>query len=267
MHHGVPRQVDVLGKAAPQVGRLLGRRVAVADRIGIVAPVGILAVAVLAEMAPLALAAGDVVLDEHEVALAESLAPGELAAGLGDHADVLVAHDDRRVGRRLLVELDVGAADAGHLHLHEGAVGRDVRHGKLAQLRPARTGTHRRQNLLCHLNDSSPSRPNGRSSACLPKRKAPVKPARRGFAMLSPCSAHCRTVPSTATPWIACARGRAIASASVTTPPSWWPRCHAAFPAVRRARPWWRSGSASNGTSSGCSSRPTRWWWTICRRP
>src|SRR6266704_1323737 len=64
------------------------------------APVGILAVAVLAQVAPLALAAHDVVLDEHEVAFHEAFAPGELATRLGDGADVLVAHDHGRVGRR-----------------------------------------------------------------------------------------------------------------------------------------------------------------------
>ena len=63
----------------------------------------------------------DVVLDEDEIAFLEALALGELAAGLGDIADVLVAHDGGLVVRRMLVELDVGAADAGDLHLHQGA--------------------------------------------------------------------------------------------------------------------------------------------------
>src|SRR2546425_293365 len=83
------------------------------------APAGVLAVAVLPLVAPLALAAHYVVLDEDEVALLEALAADELAPRLGDDADVLVAHDDRRARRRGPVELDVGAADPGHLHLHE----------------------------------------------------------------------------------------------------------------------------------------------------
>ena len=121
MHHRVPRQIDVLREAAPQVRRLLVRGVAVADRVGIGAPVGVLAMPVLAGVAPLALAAAHVVLDEHQVAFLEALALGELAAGLGDDADVLVAHDGGLVVRRMLVELDVGAADAADLHLHQRA--------------------------------------------------------------------------------------------------------------------------------------------------
>jgi hypothetical protein len=75
------------------VRRALGGGVAVADAVRVGAPVGVLAVAVLALVAPLALAAHHVVLDEDEVAFLETLAPGELAARLGDIADVLVAHD------------------------------------------------------------------------------------------------------------------------------------------------------------------------------
>ena len=60
-------------------------------------------------------------LDEDEIAFLEALALGEFAAGLGDSADVLVTHDGGFVVRRVLIELDVGAADAGDLHLHQGA--------------------------------------------------------------------------------------------------------------------------------------------------
>src|SRR5262249_58630501 len=63
VHDGVPGKVDVLGKAAPEMGRLFGRGVAITDAVRIVAPVGVLAMTVLAEMAPFALAAHDVVLD------------------------------------------------------------------------------------------------------------------------------------------------------------------------------------------------------------
>ena len=150
VHHRVPRQIDVLREAAPQVRRLLGRGVAVADGVGVGAPVGVLAVAVLAGVAPLALAAHHVVLDEDEIAFLEALAPGELAAGLGDVADVLVAHDGGLVVRRVLVELDVGAADAADLHLHQRGVRRDVRHRIFADLGLARSGPHRRQHFLCH---------------------------------------------------------------------------------------------------------------------
>src|SRR5262249_44654764 len=109
VHDGVPGKVDVVRKAAPEMGCFLGRGVAVADGVGVTPPVGVFAVTVLAEMAPLALATGDVVLDEYQVALLETLAPGELAARLGDDADVLVAHDHRTLGRWGLVELHIGS--------------------------------------------------------------------------------------------------------------------------------------------------------------
>src|SRR5262249_9756046 len=105
-------QVQLARKAAPEMGRLLGRGVAVTDGVGVAPPVGVLAVTVLAEMTPLALAAGDVVLHEHQVALLEALAPGEFAARLGDGADVLVAHDHRSLRRRGLVDLDLGSPAA-----------------------------------------------------------------------------------------------------------------------------------------------------------
>ena len=121
MDHRIPRQIDILREAAPQMRRLLGRGVAVADGVGVGAPVGVLAVAVLPGVAPLALAARHIVLDEDQIAFLEALALGELAAGLGDVADILVAHDGGLVVRRVLVELDVGAADAADLHLHQRA--------------------------------------------------------------------------------------------------------------------------------------------------
>ena len=150
MQDGIPRQVDVLGKAAPQMGRLFGRRVAVADGVGVVAPVSVFAVAVLAEVAPLALAASDVVLHEHQIALPETLAPCELAAGLGDKADILVAHDDRGAGRRRLVQLDVGPANARHLHLHKRGIFRDFRHRVFADLGLARPGSNGRKDFFHH---------------------------------------------------------------------------------------------------------------------
>ena len=119
-------------------------------RVRIGAPVGVLAVAILAGVAPLALAAHHVVLDEDEVALLEALAVGELAAGLGDKADVLVAHDGGLVVRRMRVELDVGAADAGDLHLQQRAVRRNVRHRVFADFGLARCDADRRQHFFSH---------------------------------------------------------------------------------------------------------------------
>src|SRR3954469_19904048 len=97
--------------------RSLRRGIAVADALGVGAPVGVLAMPVLPLMAPLALAAHHVVLDEDEVAFLEALAPNELRAGLRNHADVFVAHDHRRARGRRLIELHVGAANSGNLHL------------------------------------------------------------------------------------------------------------------------------------------------------
>src|SRR5258705_213402 len=102
------------------------------------APVRVFAVTVLAEVAPLAFAAGDVVLDEYQIAFLKPLAPGELAPRLGDGADILVAHDHRALGRRRLVKLDIGSADSGDLHLHQGGVVRDIRHRVFADLGLAR---------------------------------------------------------------------------------------------------------------------------------
>src|ERR1700733_4932918 len=93
MHDGIPRQIDILRKAAPQMRRLFRRGVAVTGSVGIGAPVGVLAVPVLAGMAPFALATTDIVLDKDEIAFLKSLATAEFPAGLGDDADILVAHD------------------------------------------------------------------------------------------------------------------------------------------------------------------------------
>src|SRR5213075_1360076 len=87
VHHGIPGQVYILCEPAPQVRRALGRGVAVADAFRVGAPVGVLAMAVLPLVAPLALAAHHVVLDEDQVALLETLAPRELGPRLGDDAD------------------------------------------------------------------------------------------------------------------------------------------------------------------------------------
>ena len=146
----IPRQVHVVREAAPQMRRALRGRIAVAQRVGIVAPVGRMAKAILALVAPLALEARHVVLDEHEIAFLDLLAFLELLAGLGNVADVLVPHDDRFGDRRLCVELDVGAADAGDLHLQQRRVGRDVRHRVLAKIRVVRAQANCCDNGFSH---------------------------------------------------------------------------------------------------------------------
>src|SRR5271169_4942287 len=150
MHHSVPRQIHILRKAAPQMWLLLRRRVAVADRVWIGAPVGVFAMPVLPTVAPFAFAATDIVLDKDEVALFESFASREFPAGLGDGADILVAHDHRRARRRVLVKLDVSAADATDLHLQKGRILGNIRHGIFPYLGGTRRGPHRRHYFFGH---------------------------------------------------------------------------------------------------------------------
>src|SRR5207253_10918227 len=106
-------------------------------------------------MAPLALPAHDVVLHENQVAFSETLASGELAARLGDVTDILVTHDHRGFGRWLLIHLDIRSTNTAHLHLQQSAILRDIRHGKLANLRLTRTHSYRRQHSFqrCFLRE------------------------------------------------------------------------------------------------------------------
>src|SRR5260370_9224541 len=98
----------------------------------------------LGEVTTFAFAAHDVVLDKNQIAFFKSFAPGELAAGFGDVADILVAHDHGSLGRRRLVHLDVSSADAADFHLEQSAIGRTIRHGAIANLRFVRTNPYRR---------------------------------------------------------------------------------------------------------------------------
>ena len=142
---GVMGHVEVVAEASPQVRREVGRGVPVADRVGVVVPVGGLAVAVLTLVVPLALHAGQIVLQEHEVAFLDALALQELLPGLGDDANVLMAHDHRTGGQRLGVVADVTPADAGDLHLQESRVLVDLRDRELARLHLARPDLHHGQ--------------------------------------------------------------------------------------------------------------------------
>ena len=104
--------------------------------------------AVLPGMTPLALSARHIVLNEHQVALLEALAPRELAPGLGDIADVLVPHDGGLVVRRMRVKFDIGAADASDLHLQQRAVGGNLRHRVLADFGLAGADSHGGKNFF-----------------------------------------------------------------------------------------------------------------------
>jgi hypothetical protein len=90
------------------------------------------------------------VLHEDPVTLAQAVDLLPLRAGLLDDADVLVAHDHRRVDGGLAVQLDVGAADAGDLDPEQRGVVRDLGHRELPELRRPGSGPDRCQHLLCH---------------------------------------------------------------------------------------------------------------------
>jgi hypothetical protein len=109
-------------------------------------------------MAPLAPEAPDVVLDEHPVAVDETVPLGESTSGALDHADVFVPHDDGIRVRRFAVHLNVGAADPGDLDAKECAVVRDVGHRELTKLGPAGGCPDRRQHTLRHECSRDPIR-------------------------------------------------------------------------------------------------------------
>src|ERR1700732_2615594 len=116
-----------------------GGSVAVAYSIRVVAPVRALTMAVLAQMAPLALAAHDVMLHENQIAFLEAFAPGELAAYFSDVADIFVPHDHGSLGRWRCIHFHVSSANPTNFHPEQSAILRNFRHGKIANLRFART--------------------------------------------------------------------------------------------------------------------------------
>src|ERR1022692_962474 len=108
----VPRKIRILCEPAPQMRRLLRRRVPIANGIWVKAPVGVFTVTILALMTPFAFATHDVVFQEHQVALLEAFSSREFAAGLGDVTDIFMAHNYRNVVRRWgLVQFHVGSAN------------------------------------------------------------------------------------------------------------------------------------------------------------
>src|SRR5437867_1823760 len=102
----------LVAEAAPQTGSGIHRRVAVADRLGIVEPVGGRTVAVFPPMAPLAIPAGEVMLEKDEITFLEPFASRELAAHARQVAHVFVTHDQRAAAQRQAILADVGAANA-----------------------------------------------------------------------------------------------------------------------------------------------------------
>src|SRR5579863_9047157 len=121
---------------------LFGRSVAVAYGIRVVAPVRVFAVAVLAQVAPFALAAHDVVLHENQIAFLEAFAPGELTTHFSDVTDIFVAHDHGSFGRRRCIHLHVSSTNPADFHPEQSAILRNFRHGEVADLRHARTDSY-----------------------------------------------------------------------------------------------------------------------------
>ena len=104
------------------------RRVAVAQNDSAWEFIGLIAEAIFTGAAPAAIAARQVLLDNHAVAVVNAPAFCGLCADFGDEADILMSPDARRA-RKLLVTADVAAADAGDFHLEQGIVGADFRDG------------------------------------------------------------------------------------------------------------------------------------------
>src|SRR5205085_2307103 len=115
---------------APQMRRQIGGGIAIADRIGVGVPIGGLAVAIFALMAPFAGHVRQVMFEQNTVPLFHSLALQPFTAGFGDDADILVTHDD--VFDFLAVILHIAAADAGDLHLDQRRLGIDFGHVEFA---------------------------------------------------------------------------------------------------------------------------------------
>jgi len=103
---------------------------------------------VFALMAPFAGHIGEIVFEQYAVAFLDALALLELAARLGDDADVLVTHD--HVFDLLGVVLDVAAADARDFDLDEGRFRVDVGHIEFTVNGFVRAHLHGRRDFLHH---------------------------------------------------------------------------------------------------------------------
>ena len=84
------------------------------------------------------------------IAFPETFPALKFAACFRDDADVFVAHDDGGLGRRVEIELYVGAADAAHFDLQEGGVIGDVWHGIFADFGRAGRGADSGKNFFGH---------------------------------------------------------------------------------------------------------------------
>src|SRR5260370_24523251 len=100
MQHGMEGQKQVVAESAPQARSNVGRRVAISDRFWVVKPLGRGAVAVLTDVVPFTMAAGQVVLQKDEVSLLHALVRREGLSDAGEIAHVLLPHHQRAAAQR-----------------------------------------------------------------------------------------------------------------------------------------------------------------------
>src|SRR6266536_3759006 len=134
---------------APETRRDVHRCVTVANRLGVVEPLRGCAVAILADVVPLAMAARQVVLEKDEIALVEAFLGRERLAGSGQAADVLVPHDQRAAPQRQAVLADVGPTDASDLDLQQRRIVGNRREIQLPQFGGRWSYLYRGQHLFC----------------------------------------------------------------------------------------------------------------------
>src|ERR1051326_7079182 len=145
VHHRIPRGIEIVRKAAPKVRLVIGRGVAVTDRVGIGVPIRGFAVPVFALMAPFAGHVRQIMFEQNAVAFLHAFARQPFTARFRDHAHIFVAHD--HVFDLLGVILDVAAADAGDLDFDQSRLIIDLRHVELAVHSLVQAHLYGRRNL------------------------------------------------------------------------------------------------------------------------
>ena len=123
----VGRQVEVVGEAAEQMGRLVA--------LGAAAVVSALAAeALIVAPAVGAAAAAERAFENDPVAFFDMVNRRGVLAELFDPAENFMAENDRVVDLEFAVQIfDIGAADAAHFNFDQSAVGGNVRNRILAQ--------------------------------------------------------------------------------------------------------------------------------------
>src|SRR5204863_519334 len=167
VQHGVERQIHVVAESAPQARSNVGRRVAISDGFRVVEPLGRRAVPVLSDVIPLAMAAGEVVLQEDKISLFQAFVRRESPSDPGEVAHVLVPHHQRATAQRQSVLAHIRPADARDLDLHQRRVIRNRWEVQFAELSRGRTDLQRGQYFFGQ-SDTSPA--NALPIACCDAR-------------------------------------------------------------------------------------------------